>query len=135
MKVPLRGLLHADVVGSARDTSANPGQPPDKIAATAERYMRAGFQPTKFFLTGPAGYDAAFSLTLANVPDLSDIRYNDPVYVLFSGLAMTYQLEAPALPDGRPVKSLPDNFPGIRRYLHESFARYSFERYDVTYVA
>jgi hypothetical protein len=28
-----------------------------------------------------------------------------------------------------------DSFPGIRRYLHESYIRYSFERYGVTYVA
>ena len=48
---------------------------------------------------------------------------------------MTYQLDGPTLPDGEPVKSLQDNFPGIRRYLHESYIRYSFERYGVTYVA
>ena len=128
-------LLPFDIDGFAKDITANPEQPPDKIAASAARFMRADFQPTKFFLTGPAGYDAAFALTLANVPDLSDIRYSDPVYVLFSGLAMTYQLEGPALPDGEPVKSLQDNFPGMRRYLHESYIRYSFERYGVTYVA
>jgi murein DD-endopeptidase MepM/ murein hydrolase activator NlpD len=128
-------LLPFDIDGFAKEITANPGQVPDGIAASAARYMRADFQPTKFFLTGPAGYDAAFALTLANVPDLSDIRYNDPVYVLFSGLAMTYQLEGPALPDGEPVSSLQNNFPGIRRYLHESYIRYSFERYGVTYVA
>ena len=128
-------LLPFDIDGFAKEIAAKPGQPPDQIAASAARYMRADFQPTKFFLTGPAGYDAAFALTLANVPDLSDISYSDPVYVLFSGLAMTYQLEGPALPDGEPVKSLQDNFPGIRRYLHESYIRYSFERYGVTYVA
>ena len=128
-------LLPFDVDGFAKEIALNPGQPPDKITTSAARYMRADFQPTKFFLTGPSGYDAAFALTLANVPDLSDIGYGDPVYVLFSGLAMTYQLDGPTLPDGEPVKSLQDNFPGIRRYLHESYIRYSFERYGVTYVA
>src|SRR5215470_9785497 len=128
-------LLPFDIDGFAKDIAAKPGQPPDQIAASAARFMRADFQPTKFFVIGPAGYDAAFALTLANVPDLSDIRYSDPVYVLFSGLAMTYQLEGPALPEGEPVKSLQDNFPGIRRYLHESYIRYAFQRYGVTYVA
>jgi hypothetical protein len=97
--------------------------------------MRSGFQATKFFLTGPAGYDSAFSLALAGVPDLSDIRYAEPVYVLFSGFGMTYQLDGPALPGGELVKVLQNDFPGLRRYLHESYIRYSFERYGVTYVA
>src|SRR5262249_52487244 len=57
------------------------------------------------------------------------------VYVLFSGFSMTYELDGPALPEGEPVKALQDGFPGIRRYLHESYIRYAFERYGVTYVA
>ena len=68
-------LLPFDIDGFVKDMAANPGQPPEKIAESAARFMRSDFQPTKFFLTGPAGYDAAFSLTLASVPDLSDIRY------------------------------------------------------------
>jgi murein DD-endopeptidase MepM/ murein hydrolase activator NlpD len=128
-------LLPFDIDGFAKDLAANPGQSPDKIAENADRFMRSGFQATKFFLTGPAGFDAAFGLTLASVPDLSDIRYSEPVYVLLSGLGMTYQLDGPALPEGELVKSLQSDFPGIRRYLHESYIRYSFERYGVTYVA
>src|SRR5262245_65359677 len=104
------------------------------MAESADRFMRSGFQATKFFLTGPAGYDAAFGLILANVPELSDIRYSEPVYVLLSGLGMTYELDGPALPGGELVKSLQRDFPGIRRYLHESYLRYSFERYGVTSV-
>ena len=128
-------LLPFDIDGFAKDLAANPGQSPDKIAENADRFMRSGFQATKFFLTGPAGFDAAFGLTLASVPDLSDIRYSEPVYVLLSGLGMTYQLDGLALPEGELVKSLQSDFPGIRRYLHESYIRYSFERYGVTYVA
>jgi murein DD-endopeptidase MepM/ murein hydrolase activator NlpD len=48
---------------------------------------------------------------------------------------MTYELDGPPLPDGQLVKALQDDFPGIRRYLHESYIRYAFERYGVTYVA
>ena len=128
-------LLPFDTDGLVKDLAANPAQPPDKTAQSAARFMRSGFQATKFFLTGPAGYDSAFSLALAGVPDLSDIRYAEPVYVLFSGFGMTYQLDGPALPGGEPVKVLQNDFPGLRRYLHESYIRYSFERYGVTYVA
>jgi len=128
-------LVPFDVDGFAKDRAANPDQPPDKVLESINRFMRAGFQATKFFVAGPAGYDSAFALKLADVSDLSDIRYSDPVYVLFSGLAMVYDLDGPALPDGELVKDLQDDFPGIRRYLHESYIRYSFERYGVTYVA
>ncbi|MCK9914008.1 peptidoglycan DD-metalloendopeptidase family protein [Microbacteriaceae bacterium K1510] len=95
----------------------------------------AGFQPTGFFQAGPAGYDAAFSLRTADIGDLSDIRYRDPVYVLMSGLRFTYDLDGPALPEGQPVKDLDALFPGITRTLHEFYVRYSFSRYGVTYVA
>jgi len=128
-------LLPFDTDGLAKELAANPEQPPDKMTQAADRFMRSGFQTTKFFLTGPAGYDSAFSLALASVPDLSDIRYSDPVYVLFSGLGMTYQLDGPTLPAGELVRALQSDFPGLRRYLHESYIRYSFERYGVTYVA
>ncbi|MFZ0068279.1 MAG: M23 family peptidase, partial [Pseudolabrys sp.] len=128
-------LLPFDTDGLVKELAANPAQPPDKTAQSAARFMRSGFQATKFFLTGPAGYDSAFSLAVAGIPDLSDIRYAEPVYVLFSGFGMTYQLDGPALPGGELVKVLQNDFPGLRRYLHESYIRYSFERYGVTYVA
>src|SRR5690349_10669350 len=128
-------LLPFDIEGFAKELAANPGETPDKMIERADRFMRSGFQATKFFLTGPAGYDAAFALKSSDVRELSDIRYADPVYVLFSGLGMLYQLDGPTLPDGELVKSLQGDFPGIRRYLHESYIRYSFERYGATYVA
>jgi hypothetical protein len=128
-------LLPFDIDGFAKELTAHQDQSPDKMAESADRFMRSGFQATKFFLTGPAGYDAAFGLILANVAELSDIRYSEPVYVLLSGLGMTYELDGPALPGGELVRSLQGNFPGIRRYLHESYIRYSFERYGITYVA
>jgi len=129
---PVPVLLPFDVGGFANDRAANPDQPADKAV---EAFIRSGFRATKFFVPGPAGYDSAFALKLADVRDLSDIRYADPVYVLFSGFSMTYQLDGPALPEGELAKGLQDDFPGIRRYLHESYIRYGFERYGVTYVA
>src|SRR5207342_2764585 len=128
-------LLPYDVDAFINDRAANPEPPPEKAVENADRFMRSGFRPTRFFVTGPAGYDSAFALTLADVRELSDIRYAEPAYVLFSGLAMTYELDGPAVRDGELVKSLQDEYPGIRRYLHESYVRYRFERYGVTYVA
>jgi len=128
-------LLPFDVEGFAKDRVANPDQPPDKASEAAERFVRAGFRATKFFVPGPSGYDSAFALKLADIGELSDIRYADPVYILFSGFSIVYQLDGPALPEGELVKALQSDFPGIRRYLYESYIRYAFERYGVTYVA
>ena len=111
-------LLPYDVDAFIKDRAANPEPLPEKAAENADRFMRSGFRPTRFFVTGPAGYDSAFALTLADVRELSDIRYAEPAYVLFSGLAMTYELDGPAVRDGELVKSLQDEYPGIRRYLH-----------------
>ncbi|HKS85118.1 MAG TPA: peptidoglycan DD-metalloendopeptidase family protein [Pseudolabrys sp.] len=127
-------LLPYDVQGFIKYRTEHPESPPDQAVETADNFMRAGFQATRFFVTGPAGYDAAFALNLTDIPELSDIHYTDPVYVLFSGLRMIYELDGPPLPEGEPVKPLESDYPGIRRYLHESYIRYSFQRYGVTYV-
>jgi murein DD-endopeptidase MepM/ murein hydrolase activator NlpD len=132
-KSPVPVLLPFDIDGFSREIAANLGPP--KPADVADRFVRAGFHATRFFLAGPAGYDTAFSMRTADVPELSDISYPEPVYVLFSGFNMLYRLDGPPLPDGTPVKDLENDFPGVRRYLHESYVRYSFQRYGVTYVA
>jgi murein DD-endopeptidase MepM/ murein hydrolase activator NlpD len=128
-KSPVPVLLPFDVDALQKDQAAG------KSDIDADSYVHGGFHGTKFFVAGPAGYDAAFSLRTAEVSELSDIRYADPVYVLLSGFGMVYDLDGPPLPEGTPVKSLEGDYPGIRRTLHESYIRYSFERYGVTYVA
>jgi hypothetical protein len=135
---PVPVLLPFDIDGFAKTIAAKPE--PEKATATtaietADRFVQGGFHATKFFLPGPAGYDTAFSVRTADVPALSHIPYRDPVYVLLSGLRLTYDLNGPPLPEGTPVKELETQYPGIRRYLHESYVRYSFQRYGVTYVA
>jgi murein DD-endopeptidase MepM/ murein hydrolase activator NlpD len=132
---PVPVLLPFDVDAFIKDRAAQPETSPDKATENADRFMRSGFRATKFFATGPGGYDSTFALTPADVPDLSDVRYGEPAYVLFSGLNMLYELDGPSIPAGELVKTLQTDFPGIRRYLHESYIRYSFERYGVTYVA
>jgi murein DD-endopeptidase MepM/ murein hydrolase activator NlpD len=133
-KSPVPVLLPFDVDGLVKAMPVSDASPAIK-AESAERFLRENFHATDFFMAGPAGFDSAFALRIAEVSELSDIHYADPVYVLFSGLRMVYELDGPALPAGDPVKSLEPDYPGIRRYLHESYIRYAFERYGVTYVA
>src|SRR5262245_2112052 len=106
-------FLPYDVDAFIKDRAANPEPPQEKAVENADRFMQSGFRPTKFFVTGPAGYDSAFALNVADVRELSDIRYAEPVYVLFSGLAMTYELDGRAMAEGEVVKSLQDKFSGI----------------------
>jgi murein DD-endopeptidase MepM/ murein hydrolase activator NlpD len=127
-------LLPFDAQGFAKAVAAKPEQTPTQKAQAADSFMQAGFHTSNFFLAGPAGYDAAFSLNADDFPAL-DVSYSKPIYVLFSGLALVYHLGGPPLPDGEPVKELESDFPGIRRYILESYVRYSFQRYGVTYVA
>ena len=126
-------LLPLDVAGLRKEIAANPALrlPPE----AADRFVQAGFSATKFFQAGPAGYDASFAIRPAEVKELSDIDYAEPVYVLLSGFRFTYQLGGPKLPEASPVKELEDRFPGIRRTMHEYYLRTSFARYGVTYVA
>ena len=109
--------------------TANPDQPPN-----AADFVLGGFHASKFFLAGPAGYDAAFSLRVAGVPGLTDIDYRKPVHLLMSGFSMLYDLGGPPLPEGDLVDDLQDKFPGIRRTFFESYVRYVFRRYGVVYT-
>ena len=126
-------LVPIDVAGLHKELAANPALklPPE----AADRFVKAGFAATKFFQAGPAGYDASFAIRTAEVKELSDIDYAEPVYVLLSGFRFTYDLGGPKLPEATPVKELEDRFPGIRRTMHEYYLRTSFTRYGVTYVA
>jgi len=136
-KSPVPVLLPLDVDALRKEQRKEQSKEPDagKSDILVDNFMRSGFHATAFFQAGPAGYDAAFSLRTADVAELSDIRYPDPVYVLMSGMRFVYDLDGPPLPTGEPVKSLEADYPGIRRTLHESYVRYSFERYGVSYVA
>ncbi|MGA7973553.1 MAG: peptidoglycan DD-metalloendopeptidase family protein [Pseudolabrys sp.] len=108
---------------------ANPDQQPN-----ADDFVLGGFHASRFFLAGPAGYDAAFSLRVAGVPGLTDIDYRKPVHLLMSGFSMLYDLGGPPLPEGDLVNDLQNKFPGIRRYFFESYVRYVFRRYGVVYA-
>ena len=101
-------------------------------AATSEKYF-GGFHPTKFFLPGPAGYDATF--TLSNKDDRLKLRFEKPILFEISGAAFIYELDPPNHVEKESIpKELEQQFPGIRRILSEAHVRYVFERFGVPYV-
>ncbi|HEY6022883.1 MAG TPA: M23 family peptidase [Pseudolabrys sp.] len=121
-------LLPFDIEGFRKDVAGGKSD-----AETSEKYF-GGFHPTKFFLPGPAGYDATF--TLSNKEDGLNIRFEKPILFEISGAAFIYDLDPPNhVEKEEPVaKDLAAQFPGIRRVLSEAHVRYVFERFGVPYV-
>ena len=109
-------------------------QPNGEIAPEARKRYLGGFGTPSFFLPGPAGYDATFEIKVNDIPELARIRYSRPIEVEISGSALIYELDGEKPPQGKPVPELESSFPGIQRYLHESFVRYTFVKFGVPYV-
>jgi hypothetical protein len=117
-------LLPFDVDAFGKDVAAG-----NADATASDKYF-GRFRPTKFFLPGPAGYDATF------VAEGFDSRFSKPIVVEITGASFVYALDGPGhiekeLP---PLKEIADAFPGIRRILSEAHLRYAFERFGVPYV-
>jgi hypothetical protein len=93
----------------------------------------AGFKP-HFFLAGPAGYDAAFTLAGAAADEVKGFARKEDPLILISGFAITYEINAPVAEAARPVKELEPLYPGIRRRFLENYVRYSFEKFGTPYV-
>jgi hypothetical protein len=101
-------------------------------AATSDKYF-GNFHPTKFFLPGPAGYDATFIISPNDAP--TKTRYSKPIVVEMSGAAFVYDLDGPDHQEVfPPSKELVSLFPGMQRILREAHVRYVFERFGVPYV-
>ena len=124
---PVPVLLPFDTAALLRDLAAG------TATDTSERYL-SGFQPSKFFYPGPSGFDAVFSLRTADVPELSDIKYAEPIDVLISGSLLLYDLDDPTPPSAVAATGLEDEYPGIQRLVHEHHLRYTFVRFGVPYV-
>jgi hypothetical protein len=123
---PVPVLLPFDSAAYARDREG--GQ-----AKSADAYL-GGFTPTGFFLPGPTGYDAVFSVR-AGSKEFSDVSFGEPILVEVSAFAMTYDLPAPkGTEQDTSPRDLEKDFPGIRRVILESHLRYSFVRYGIRYV-
>jgi murein DD-endopeptidase MepM/ murein hydrolase activator NlpD len=118
-------LLPFDLDAFAKDA----GKPE---AATSGKYF-GGFHPNKFFVAGPAGYDATFEI---NSGELGiSFRYTKPVVIEISGAAFTYDLDGPDFQEVfKPKNDLDKVFPGMKRILREAHVRYAFERFGVPYV-
>ncbi len=124
---PAPVLLPFDTAALMRDLAAG------TAAESNDRYL-SGFHARAFFFAGPSGYDAAFGIRVNDVPELADIRFADPIDVHMSGSTLHYELDPPPPANGTPVADLEDDFPGIRRILHEHHVRYTFVRHGVPYV-
>jgi hypothetical protein len=133
---PVPVLLPFDLDAYFHDRVAD--QPADGPAADpsldpADTYF-AGFNRPAFFASGPAGYDATFRVSLATIPDLASIRFNEAADISISGSLLTYDLDPPVTDAGASVPALEADFPGIRRIMLENRVRYAFERFGVPYV-
>ena len=116
-------LLPFDVDAFRRDVAENKPE-----VASSDKYF-GQFLPTKFFLPGPAGYDATF------VASGFSTRSTKPIVVEITGAAFVYALDGPEHQElFPPRKELEDLFPGMRRILREAHVRYAFERFGVPYV-
>jgi Peptidase family M23 len=101
-------------------------------AAMSDKYFD-NFHPTKFFLPGPAGYDATFIMSPGEVPIKT--RYNKPIVIEITGGAFVYDLDGPDHQEVfPPSKELAALFPGMQRILREAHVRYVFTRFGVPYV-
>ena len=76
-------LLPFDIDAFRKDVAE--GKPD---TASSDKYF-GDFHPTKFFLPGPAGYDATF------IAEGVDTRFSKPVVVEISGAAFVYNLDSP----------------------------------------
>jgi hypothetical protein len=117
-------LLPFDVDAFRKDAAESK---PD--TASSDKYF-GQFHPTKFFLPGPAGYDATF------VASGFSTRFDKPIVAEISGAAFVYALDGPnhIEKEDPPPKDLIEAFPGIRRVLSEAHVRYVFQRFGVPYV-
>ena len=86
----------------------------------------AGFGAPKFFLTGPAGYDASFSVPLSETNSRN-------AEIHLSGFAFLYDLPVRSGGEEKPLNGLHADFPDMRRLYFEGRMRYLFVRYGVLY--
>ena len=124
---PVPVLLPFDIEALKNDLAGDDG------AAGDDRYL-AGFHATAFFDAGPAGYDAAFTIQPADVPELADVKFVEPIQVQISGSRVLYELDPPITAQGSAVAALEPEFPGIRRLIIEHSLRYTFMRFGVPYL-
>ncbi len=109
-----------------RETARAPADKPGDVGFLPEFGRPAMFQ------AGPAGYDAAFYVTLPEPPrSKSEPR---KIELLLSGFALLYDIGPRAGGEEKPPIGLQAEFPGIRRFYFEGQMRYLFSRYGALYA-
>jgi len=105
----------------------------DALAKDPAKAEATGFRQ-HFFLAGPTGYDAAYTLTGAAAAEIPGFEFKEEPLVLITASSVIYDLDPMVAEPAKPSKELEAAIPGIRRRWLESYLRYSFERYGVTYT-
>jgi hypothetical protein len=118
-------LLPFDTAAFLRDDAGG-------MALDNSKYFFGFDTSSYFFLPGPGGYDASFSLQPQSSTGL-DLAFGKRVDVQISASAVLYDLDVAATPQGSPVAELQTQFPGIRRLFVENHVRYAFVRFGVPY--
>jgi hypothetical protein len=88
----------------------------------------AGFGVPQFFVAGPAGYSAGFSVPLDTSSKLRTVDID------ISGFRLLYELEKRMGGEEKPLAGVPAEFAGMRRFYFESHMRYLFTRHGVLYA-
>lgn len=102
----------------------------DKPKKESVPEFSAPFGPPKFFLTGPGGYDAAFTV---DMPNTAQARPAREIEIHISGMAMLYDVGERVGGEDKPPIGLQADFPDLRRLYLEGHMRYLFTRYGVLY--
>jgi hypothetical protein len=97
------------------------------------RYQ-ADFRSADLFDAGPAGYDAMFALEPGAGDGMQQRTFARPVEVQITGSILIYDISDPLGDKGEPVKALSAQYPDLRRFIREGYARYAFTRFGVPYV-
>src|SRR5437867_5710074 len=103
-------------------------------ASSSPSRYQADFRPADLFDAGPSGYDAVFSLEPGAGGGMPRRIFAKPVEVQITGSILTYDIRDPLGGKGDPVKALSAQFPDLRRFIREGYARYAFTRFGVPYV-
>jgi hypothetical protein len=85
---------------------------PDALLKDSAVVDGAGFR-AHFFMAGPAGYDAAFTLTPPAASDVANFESKDEPLVLISASAIHYELDPPVADPARPSKELEQLIPAL----------------------
>ena len=124
---PVPVLLPFDTPAFLKDRAAGfAGKPLDDYLS--------GFHSSPFFLPGPSGYDAMFTVQASDLPGLG-ITFPERIEILISGLSLLYELDEPVgMIEWPPAKGPAADSAGVRHLFLENYARYAFTRYGIQYV-